>query len=76
ERDSACVPYGGPWTSSSINAFVTWQEHRYLMISMLGCDVCSNGLQTVGGKIKSTIESDYKTRLGLKMASRFGGYEQ
>ncbi|MEY4323403.1 MAG: hypothetical protein RL410_1184 [Actinomycetota bacterium] len=76
KRDSECIPHGGPWTSSAINALVTWQEHRYLMISMLGCDVCADGSKTVGDKIKSTLESDFKTRLNMKMASRFGGYEQ
>jgi hypothetical protein len=69
EAEKECHPYGGPWTSSSIEAAAIWSFQSKLLIGALGCSVCQKPSQP------------YRQRSGAiairpaAVPSRFGGWQ-
>ena len=62
--DGPCKMYGGPWTSASITAAMSWRQHRALLIDAFGCSVCE-GVDVRG----------ITTAVGLYTPSREGGWQ-
>ena len=69
EAEKECRPYGGPWTSSSIEAAAIWSFQSKLLINALGCSACQQP------------DQPYRQRTGAiainraAVPSRFGGWQ-
>jgi hypothetical protein len=43
-----CVRPGGPWTGRSIEVAAEWTRDRYVLLGVLGCDICDHGMLPAG----------------------------
>ena len=65
--DAVCVRQGGPFGSRAIVAAATWERHRALLVSALGCLVCEGGVVDGNGRPISLVS--------WFVASRRGGWQ-
>ena len=65
--EAVCVRVGGPFGSRAIAAAVSWEAHRSLLVSALGCTVCEGGVVDGNGRPIAVVS--------LFVPSRRGGWQ-
>jgi hypothetical protein len=62
--DAVCLRQGGPFGSRAITAATTWEQHRALLVSALGCTVCGGGVVDGNGRPISLVSWFVPSRRG------------
>lgn len=62
--DDVCIRQGGPFGSRAISVCASWEKHRALLVSALGCTVCEGGIVDGNGRPISVVSSFVPSRRG------------
>ena len=63
-EDAVCVRHGGPFGSRAIAAAMSWELHRAMLVSALGCTVCQGGVVDAKGRPIALVSSFVPSRRG------------
>ena len=62
--DVRCVRQGGPFVSRSMEVAASWEQHRALLVSAIGCTVCEGGVVDGRGRAIALASSFVPSRRG------------
>lgn len=62
--DVVCVRQGGPFGSRAMSVAASWEKHRALLVSALGCTVCEGGVVDGNGRPIAIVSSFVPSRRG------------
>ena len=62
--DAVCVRQGGPFGSRAMAVAASWEKHRALLVSALGCTVCEGGVVDGNGRPISIVSTFVPSRRG------------
>jgi Protein of unknown function (DUF3293) len=62
--DVVCVRQGGPFGSRAMAAAATWELHRSLLVSALGCTLCDGGIVDDRGRPTAVVSAFVPSRRG------------
>lgn len=62
--DDVCKREGGPFGSRAIAVCASWEKHRALLVSALGCTVCEGGVVDGNGRPISIVSAFVPSRRG------------